>query len=453
MAGDADRVRSLDADTIAALATPPGVGGIGVIRVSGPNTPALSRALTGRRLEHGRARLCRFRDGAGEPIDEGLALLFEAPRSFTGETVLELHGHGGPVVMQLLLDAVLAAGARLARPGEFSERAYLNGKIDLTQAEAIADLIQSGTVAAARSALRSLSGGFSERVAELDDALRKLRTFVEAAIDFPDEDLELLETGRVRERVQQLAEGLERLRADARQGNLLNQGASLALIGAPNVGKSSLLNRLAREERAIVTDIPGTTRDLVSADLVLRGLPLRLVDTAGLRATEDPVERQGVARARQQASRADLVVQVRSDGDLQAFEAELVEAGLSGLEVLRVHNKIDLDGTPAGLGADGVVALSALSGAGVDVLEAQLVERLGFQPEPGQFSARQRHLEALEGAQRAIVQAQALAQAGEPFELLAEELRQAHQALGEIIGETTPDALLGEIFASFCIGK
>jgi len=453
MVRDAHRVQSLDADTIAALATPPGVGGIGVIRVSGPDASAVSRAVTGQRLEHGRVRLCTFRDAHGQAIDEGLALLFEAPRSFTGETVLELQGHGGPVVMQLLLEAALDAGARLARPGEFSERAYLNGKIDLAQAEAIADLIHSGSAAAARSALRSLSGGFSDRIRQLDGGLLALRTFVEAAIDFPDEDLELLETGRVRERLQQLVDDLARLLSDARQGSLLNQGASLALIGAPNVGKSSLLNRLAGEERAIVTDIPGTTRDLVSADLVLRGLPLRLVDTAGLRFTEDPVESLGVARAREQAERADLVVQVRSDGDLEAFDAELASVGLQGLEVLRVHNKIDLDGTPAGRTADGVVALSAATGDGVGELEAQIVERLGFQPEPGQFSARQRHLLALEAAQRAIVQALAVVDAGEAFELLAEELRTAHQHLGDIVGETTPDALLGEIFASFCIGK
>ena len=445
------RSQSLTAskDTIAALATPPGQGGIGILRVSGPLALPIAQRLIARQLPPRRAVHGRFQDD-GEPIDEGLALFFPGPRSFTGEDVAELHGHGGPVVMQMLLNAVLARGARLALPGEFTERAFLNGKLDLAQAEAVADLIASASAAAARGALRSLSGQFSQSVRQIDEDILKLRVYVEAAIDFPDEEVEFLSEGQVGSRIDRLLHALVELMKGGRQGVLLNQGVKVAIIGRPNVGKSSLLNRLSGEEAAIVTDIPGTTRDLLKVDLVLDGLPIHLVDTAGIRETQDPIEAEGVRRARSQAAAADLVLEVRDAG-----EASRPSEDFAAGRTLIVENKIDLCGAPPGLvaGEPPRVRTSCLTGAGIADLVGLMKKQVGFTGEGAAFSARQRHLVALDHARTALRCAADRLAAGAPGEVLAEDLRLAHQALGEITGEVTADDLLGNIFRSFCIGK
>ncbi len=446
---------SQDTDTIAAIATGAGLAGVGIVRISGPHAHPVALAVAGADLPPGRPQLRTFRDAQGDVIDSGLVLAFNAPRSFTGEDVVELQGHGGPVVLRMLLDACLVAGARMARPGEFSERAFGNGKIDLTQAEAIADLISSASEAAVRGANRSLAGEFSAAVQALDARLVALRTYVEAAIDFSDEDIDLLADGQIHERLAGLAEELATLRARSAQGVMLHDGMTLALIGAPNVGKSSLLNRLAGEERAIVTEIPGTTRDLVRADLILDGLPVEVVDTAGLRATDDAVEQAGVALARNQAERADLVLWLES-ADGPEGTAEIDGLDLVPGRVLRVHNKVDLTALPPGLvesqaAEPPMVRISALTGAGVEALREEIKRSVGYQPGTAGFTARRRHLLALDEATAAVENARALA-AGE-IELLAEELRTGHRALGEIVGAMTSDELLGEIFSSFCIGK
>jgi tRNA modification GTPase len=451
----------VDADTIAAIATPPGFGGIGVVRVSGPGTLAIAAALTRRDLPPRRAVHCGFHDADGQAIDVGVALLFRAPRSFTGEDVLELQGHGGPVVLQLVLDAVLAQGARLARPGEFTERAFVNGKLDLAQAEAVADLIASASAAAARGALRSLQGDFSRAVLDIDAAVLQLRVYVEAAMDFPDEGADFLAEGDVDTRLTGIATAFATLLRESRHGVLLRDGVSIALLGKPNVGKSSLLNRLAGQERAIVTEIPGTTRDLIHVDLLIDGLPVELVDTAGLRESSDQVEREGVRRAREQAARADLVLLVRDDRGETNGDAglqTLLDAGLEPQRVITVLNKSDLSGGAAGLlpaASDGgaAVRVSAATGAGLDMLVAEIKRRVGFAADGRTFTARRRHIEALKAGEAAVGRARALLDAGAAAELAAEELRAAHQSLGSIVGELTPDDLLGEIFASFCIGK
>ena len=438
------------ADTIAAAATPPGQGGIGIVRISGPLAFAIGEAMVGDRPAPRQAAFRRF-VRLDEPLDQGLALFFPGPGSFTGEDVVELQGHGGPLVLQRVLDAVLAQGARLARPGEFTERAFLNGRLDLAQAEAVADLIASASAAAARSAARSLSGAFSAAVKELDVRILELRVGVEAAIDFPDEEVEFLERGQVSGRVEELRAAVGQLLEDGRQGVLLSSGVKVALLGAPNVGKSSLLNRLSGEQSAIVTHVPGTTRDLLKVDLTLDGLPLRLVDTAGLRPTEDPVEVEGVRRAQAEAESADLVVLVRD----AAGESE--DAPRIGRKrTLLVDNKIDLTGAPPGLDRSRNpprVRISCRTGAGLGALRDAIKERVGFFGGDSKFSARRRHLAALEAAGAALAAAGRRLQEQAPGELIAEELRLAHLALGEITGETAPDELLGQIFSAFCIGK
>lgn len=435
-------------DTIAAVATPPGQGGVGIVRVSGPRARSIgegmvSKALPPRVAVHGRFQ----RDGA--PIDEGLALFFPGPRSFTGEDVVELHGHGGPVVMQMLLDAVLAGGARLALPGEFTERAFLNGKLDLAQAEAVADLIASASAAAAKGALRSLTGQFSQAVRRIAEDLLELRVYVEAAIDFPEEEVEFLSQGRVRTRIEGLAKALANLQDSARQGVLLNRGVNIAIVGPPNVGKSSLLNCLSGEDAAIVTDIPGTTRDLLKVDLTLDGLPIRLVDTAGIRRTQDPIEIEGVRRARSEADLADLVLEVREAA------ADRSNRGAMTKRTILVENKIDLTGAAPGMlaGEPPIVRTSCLTGAGIADLVALIKQQVGFADDGSAFSARRRHLEAMQGALQALRSAEERLDAKAPGEVIAEDLRIAHQALGEITGEVTADDLLGSIFRSFCIGK
>ena len=438
-----------DTDTIAAVATPPGQGGVGIVRISGPLAVKIGESIVGEPLPPRQALHANFTH-EGELLDDGVGLYFMAPNSFTGEDVVELQGHGGPVVMQMLLNAVLASGARLARPGEFSERAFLNGQIDLAQAEAVADLIASASTQAARGAVRSLSGEFSLLINQLDADVLKLRVHVEAAIDFPDEEVELLAQGRVGEQIEALISAVQALTQRGRQGALLTQGISIAIIGAPNAGKSSLLNRLSGEEAAIVTDIPGTTRDLLKVDLVLDGLPVRLVDTAGLRDSTDPVEVEGVRRARLAAEQADLILEV---WDLAAAQVNTVLS--SSERTLRVENKIDLVDVPPGPVKDSpsTVRVSCLTGDGIEALKGAIKHRVGFTGESSTFSARQRHIEALNAALTALENAAQRLEANAAAEVIAEELRLAHLALGEITGETTPDDLLGSIFATFCIGK
>jgi len=446
-------------DTIAAVATPPGRGGIAVVRVSGPQASAIAEALLGATPPPRSAVARVFRDRRGEPVDHGLALYFPGPHSFTGEDVLELHGHGGPMVADMLLREVLAAGARAARPGEFSERAFLNGKIDLAQAEAIADLIESASEEAARGALRSLQGEFSRRVHALVERLTELRTYIEAAIDFADEEVEFLAEGEIGKRLAHLREELAAITADARQGALLHEGMHVVIAGRPNAGKSSLLNRLAKRDAAIVTDVPGTTRDVLREAITIDGLPVYVSDTAGLRHTAEPVERIGVERARAAIGEADRVLLVvddtaeGADGDVGEFRREFP----ADIRLTVVYNKIDLSGRPPGTVPDSdshAVAVSAHTGAGIEALRTHLKECVGYRTVgEGGFSARRRHLDALARAALELEQGATQLRARGGGELLAEDLRQAQRALGEITGEFTSDDLLGRIFESFCIGK
>ncbi|RMG38894.1 MAG: tRNA uridine-5-carboxymethylaminomethyl(34) synthesis GTPase MnmE [Gammaproteobacteria bacterium] len=446
-----------DGDTIAAVATPPGRGGVGIVRVSGPKALPIAEAVSGRVPAPREATFARFRDAAGEVIDEGLVLYFRAPHSFTGEEVVEFQGHGGPVVMDLLLERVLSLGARPARPGEFSERAFLNDKLDLAQAEAIADLIDAETRAAARLAVRSLEGAFSDEIHALVEATTHLRMYVEAAIDFPEEEIDFLADERVARELQELTAQLQRVRDSARSGCLLREGMRLVIAGRPNAGKSSLLNALAGAERAIVTEVPGTTRDLLREQIQIDGMPLHLIDTAGLRETRDAVERIGVDRARAEIAEADRILWVY-DGAADPGHAGLAEAELpSDVPVTLVRNKVDLSGGTPGLGErDGLpeVRLSARTGAGIDALRGHLRQVMGLERgSEGQFLARRRHLEALERAANALAAGQRALTEGQAGELLAEDLRQVQLALSGITGEFTADDLLGEIFSSFCIGK
>ena len=445
-------------DTIAAIATPAGAGGVGVVRLSGPRAQAIARALTGKPCPPPRyARLTAFLDADGSPIDEGLLLYFPAPASFTGEDVVECQGHGGALIMDLLLQRVLSLGARMAHPGEFSQRAFLNGKLDLAQAEAVADLIAASTVEAARSATRALQGEFSRLVDTLAEDILRLRVYVEAAIDFPEEDIDFLSEGKVGEDILSLIARLEDVRKSTQSGVLLRDGIRLVIAGRPNAGKSSLLNALAGREAAIVTDLPGTTRDLVREQIQIDGIPLHLVDTAGLRDTLDAVEREGVRRAKAEIATADLLLWVYDDRD-PGYEADLVNAGLADLDrLVLVANKTDLSGRPPGVDRVGKrdrVAVSAKAGEGLDALRRLLKDKAGFRDsDSGLFIARRRHLDALERAGGHLAAADSAFRAGKAGELIAEDLRLAHQSLGEITGQVTSDALLGEIFASFCIGK
>jgi tRNA modification GTPase len=439
-------------DTIVAIATAPGRGGIGVIRISGPNAADIGRTLLGSLPAARRALQRPFIDAQGQAIDHGLALWFEGPRSFTGEDVLELHGHGGPVVLDLLFARVLSLGARAARPGEFSERAFLNDKIDLAQAEAIADLIDAGSVAAARAAMRSLSGEFSSRVQALTDAIVDLRVYIEASIDFAEEDIELLEEGGVRLRIATLQDDLRALQRSAEQGRRLQEGCTVVIAGRPNSGKSSLLNALAGEETAIVTATPGTTRDVLRERIDIDGLPVRLLDTAGLRDDPDPIEAEGIRRARLEIARADQVVYLVDASDPVAVSAagEEISALGSTQGVTLVFNKADL-ATP---NLPGSLAISARTGQGLDQLRQHLRRVLGVVgSEDAVLSARRRHLEALSRAGEALETAAERLASAAGIELIAEELKRAHDALGEITGRFTTDDLLGEIFSSFCIGK
>lgn len=439
-----------ETETIAALATPMGCGGIGVIRVSGVQVPQIAYAITRKNLKPRQATFTYFSNEQGEAIDQGIALYFPTPHSFTGEAVLELQGHGGPVVMEQLLQAVLTQGARLARPGEFSERAFLNGKIDLIQAEAIADLIESASAQAAKSALRSLQGEFSTYVYTLIQQLTELRVYIEAGIDFVEEEIDLLADGQVILQITALIDRVKTILAKAQQGYLLKEGIRLALVGEPNVGKSSLLNQLTERDTAIVTPFPGTTRDLVRAQIQLAGIPLHIVDTAGLRETEDLIEQEGIRRTRQAIAEADIIILLLDDRCPNKNESLMVDIPDTALIV---HNKIDLTSHAPGLETDDTLYISAKTGAGIAVLKQQLKVRIGFDTTTeGDFIARKRHLEALQQSQTHLNCALSHAQARQS-ELLAEALRQTQQILGEITGEVTSDDLLGLIFTTFCIGK
>jgi tRNA modification GTPase len=447
-------------DTIAAIATAPGRGGIGIVRVSGPQTPLIARALLGTAPEPRRAELRAFLDAAGSPIDTGLALYFAGPHSFTGEDVLELHGHGGPVVMELLLQRVLGLGARVAAAGEFTQRAYLNDKLDLAQAEAIADLIDSGSAQAARAAMRSLQGEFSAQVHELAERVLELRLWIEAAIDFPEEEIDFLADRALGARLQDLRHRFNELAETARQGTLLRDGLTVVIAGRPNAGKSSLLNRLAGYDAAIVTPSPGTTRDVLRERIAIDGLPLHILDTAGLRESPDDVEAEGIRRARHEISRADRVLFVVDAADPQACAAlaEDLQHVPAKVPLTLVFNKTDRSGDAArvetGQGGTPRVYLSAAQGEGLDGLRQHLKDCIGFHPPPaGALSARTRHLDALRRSRAHVETAHELLTTRHAGELVAQELRDAHRALGEITGEVSSDELLGRIFSSFCIGK
>ncbi|HUH37241.1 MAG TPA: tRNA uridine-5-carboxymethylaminomethyl(34) synthesis GTPase MnmE [Spongiibacteraceae bacterium] len=448
-------------DTIAAIATPPGRGGVGIVRISGPLALAIGQRVLGRTPRPRHAHYGSFSSAEGELIDRGIALWFPAPHSFTGEDVFELQAHGGPVVLDLLLRNCLALGARLARPGEFSERAYLNDKLDLAQAEAIADLIDSASEQAARSAMRSLQGDFSAHVQALVDQVIGLRTYVEAAIDFPDEEIDFLSDGRVASELDSLRRQLQATQARARQGSLLREGITLVIAGKPNAGKSSLLNALAGGERAIVTDVPGTTRDVLREWIQLDGLPVHIIDTAGLRDTDDTVEKIGVQRAWEQLDQADLILLVVDSHQTTLTDPEQLwpdaRRPSRDTDILVIHNKCDLSGQPPGISVcDGqtVARVSARDGHGIDALKAHLKAVVGFEDaSAGSFSARRRHLDALARADRSLAQAQSQLLTHHAGELVAEELRYAQLALDEITGRFSSDDLLGEIFSSFCIGK
>jgi len=441
-------------DTIAAIATPPGNGGVGIIRISGPAVIEIARNIAGKLPAPRHAHFCHFRDSDGSIIDSGITLFFPGPASFTGEDTLELHGHGGSLVLDMLLRRTLSLGARMANPGEFSQRAFLNNKIDLAQAEAIADLITSSTEQAVRSAQQSMQGVFSERINELVDELIELRVYIEAAIDFVDEEIDFLSDGMVAAKLAQLQTRICRIHATAQQGRLLHDGMTVVLAGKPNAGKSSLLNALAGHDAAIVTDIAGTTRDVLRERIQIDGMPLHIIDTAGLHDSDNIVEQEGIRRAQREIQNADKVLllmdSTAEDGD------ELTEKLPTGIDLTRIYNKIDLSGhAPQIIESERRIDiyLSAKTGAGLDLLKQHLKSSVGF-GETGDnvFIARRRHLQALSKAEQAMESAGVQLYRQAP-ELVAEDLKEAQTCLSEITGEFSSDDLLGEIFGSFCIGK
>jgi tRNA modification GTPase len=442
------------ADTIVAIATPAGSGGVGIARLSGPRSHAIAQLLCGIELRLRHAHHVRFRDADGAVIDDGIALRFDAPRSYTGEDVVELQAHGSPVLLQQLLARCCALGARLARPGEFSERAFRNGRLDLAQAEAVADLIAAGDARSARAARRSLDGEFSRRVDALAAGMLALRVQVEAAIDFADEPLETLGMEALAAAVAALGRDLDALVAAAERGRKLRDGLHAVIIGPPNAGKSSLLNALAGSERAIVTDIAGTTRDLLVETIRSDGVELTLVDTAGLREGGDAIEREGMRRARAELGRADLAIVVLDARDPGAGRAAVADAIAAVPHQLWLHNKADLLEAPEGAAADGGLRVSARTGAGLDRLHAHLRALAGADADGGEggFSARARQVEALQRAAGHLAEA-GNALGGGSLDLAAEVLRCGHDALGEVTGRIVPDALLGHIFSTFCVGK
>lgn len=452
-------------DTIAAIATPPGRGGIGIVRISGPSLDGFVQALCGQsyKIESRKAVVTRFCDAAGETIDEGLLLYFPGPNSFTGEDVVELQGHGGPVVMDALLQRVLDLGARLAGPGEFSQRAFLNDKIDLAQAEAIADLISASTRQAARSAVRSLQGEFSGLIHQLVGELINLRTYIEAAIDFPDEEIDFLSDGKVQEQLDWLANRLQQILESAQQGVLLSEGMTVVIAGKPNAGKSSLLNALSGRDSAIVTEIAGTTRDVLRESVNIDGMPLHFVDTAGIRESADLVEAEGIRRAWLEIEKADRILFIADATEglavpVKELWPEFFQRFPSGDNVSLVFNKIDelseAVSSPAKESAIPVLFISAKTGEGLAELRTHLKSCIGYENSTeGNFMARRRHLEVLHKTLALLRQGQDQLQKNQAGELVAEDLRHAQQYLGEITGEFTADDLLGKIFSGFCVGK
>lgn len=440
-------------DTIAAIATPPGRGGVGIIRISGKKVSSIAESLLKKVPQVRYATFTHFIDEKDQVIDKGLAIFFNAPHSFTGEDILELHGHGGPAVLDCLLRRVLALGARMAMPGEFSERAFLNNKIDLVQAEAIADLIDSASEHAVRASVRSLQGEFSKKIHQLVENLIRLRMYIEASIDFVDEEIDFLNKGQVKEQVAALIQQLEIIQQEATQGSLLREGITVVISGKPNVGKSTLLNCLCQRESAIVTDIPGTTRDILREQIILDGLPIQVIDTAGLRDSTDPVEQEGIRRAREAMKQADLILYVLDAREISLHPHE----ELPPIPVLFLRNKIDLLSEEARLfeiDNKNIISLSAKNNVGIDLLKKFIFKHAGFQQHTeGTFSARRRHLDALSRAKEFLMSGQLQLISSHSGELLAEDLRQAQNALGEITGQVTSDDLLGHIFSQFCIGK
>ena len=450
----------MHSDTIVAVASPPGRGAVGIVRISGPAVPGIAAAMLGRLPEPRRALHGRFLDAQGAAIDAGLALYFPAPHSYTGEDVLELQGHGGALPVEALVARAVELGARRAGPGEFTQRAYLNDKLDLAQAEAVADLIDAGSEAAARAALRSLQGEFSARVHALDEALARLRAHVEATIDFPTDEIDLLGEDALLARLAAVRAQCAALQAAARQGRLLTEGLTVVIAGAPNAGKSTLLNRLAGHDAAIVSEQAGTTRDVLREHIQIEGVPVLLLDTAGLRHSTDAVESEGMRRARAAMAQADRVlfmIDAAADPRAASYAAERAQLP-PGVPVTLVFNKVDLlpqgAGIAAGVAGTASIVLSALQGTGLDSLRTHLLEMAGFQREDsGTLSARSRHLEALAAAAASLDAAEAQCRGARAAELVAEELRNAQRSLGEITGASTADELLGRIFATFCIGK
>ncbi|KGP63782.1 tRNA modification GTPase MnmE [Legionella norrlandica] len=443
-------------ETIVAIATPPGRGGVGIVRISGPNAYSIALKLNGNKVLQPRfATFCSFYNSDNEIIDQGIAIYFKAPHSFTGEDIVEIQAHGSPVVLDLLIKESVACGARLAKPGEFSERAFLNDKIDLIQAEAIADLIQASSNTAARMALKSLQGDFSKEINQLNEELVYLRMYVEAAIDFPEEEIDFLNDGKVAGLLQKIIQRLNGIRAKANQGVLLREGLSLVIAGRPNAGKSTLINNLAGRDVAIVTEIAGTTRDIMREHILLDDIPLHIIDTAGLRDSDDVVEREGIKRAWEELKRADcvlLVIDVSNPDQQVSLMSELRLAIPEQIPIITVYNKIDTLNLSARCD-DKTVYLSARTGHGIDELKKVIKQLVGYQPAEGQFLARRRHLQALDEAKALLQVGQAQLEHHKAGELLADDLRLAHQVLCEITGEFTSNDLLGKIFSSFCIGK
>ncbi len=443
-------------ETIVAIATPSGRGGVGIIRISGTLVPIIAVKILGSLPIPFKASHRLFKDQAGNTLDDGVAIYFPNPKSFTGEDVLELQGHGGHIVMDMLLKRCIELGARLAKPGEFSERAFLNDKLDLTQAEAIADLIDSGSEQAARSALRSLQGDFSKAIDSLLTKMIEMRVYVEAALDFPEEEIDFLADKKVLNRLNEIKQQLKDITQKAQQGSLLRNGLHLVIIGKPNAGKSSLLNALAGTETAIVTDIAGTTRDVLYESINLDGIPLHLVDTAGLRESNDPVEKIGIERAWQAIEKADIALLLKDDTQTSNKDDETDEILKKLPETLSLiigHNKIDLSNKKSGIVA-GEIYLSAKNGEGIDALKTALKERMGFKENSeDSFIARRRHLDALQRTDDYVKNAELQLIKYNAGELMAEELRLAQDELGTITGRFTSDDLLGEIFSNFCIGK
>ena len=449
-------------DTIAAIATPPGKGGVGIVRISGPKCQDIARRMlavekiTPRYAHYG--NFLETTPNGSITIDKGIALFFPGPNSFTGEDVLELQGHGGPVILDCLLRAVLSNGARMARPGEFSERAFLNNKIDLAQAEAIADLIDSASEQAARQALRSLEGAFSKEINTLVEAITMLRIYVEAAIDFPEEEIDFISDGRVASELQSIKNHLDTVFNSAKQGSILREGMTVVIAGKPNAGKSSLLNALAGRESAIVTEIAGTTRDVLRENILIDGMPLHIVDTAGLRDSADVVEKEGIKRAWAEISKADrvlLVIDSKKNTDHEPAIPPEFEIFVKQKKLTIIYNKCDLTGHSAGIENDTIsrIFLSAKQHHGIDILRNHLKACVGFDDGDTPFIARRRHIDALQRGQDHILSGEQQLTTYNAGELLAEELRLAQNALAEITGEFSSDDLLGRIFSSFCIGK